>query len=136
MTAIALPHLRKRKRSKPAQAAATVAKVWTAVKVGSFAARNAKKGAKVWTSFKVVKGVGKGGKKLLLIPIAAGGGIVALKKLRSSGDDEPATPYGSGVGPAAEPSTVTPPKTAPGSAVNGEGAVSSPPAGSENPATS
>jgi hypothetical protein len=129
MTAIALPHLRKRKRSKPAQAAAKIAKVWTAVKVASMAARTARKSAKGY-------GKVKGRAKFLVVPIAAGGGIVALKKFRSSGDDEPATPYGSGVGPAAEPSTVTPPKTAPGSAVNGEGAMSSPPAGSENPATS
>ena len=118
MTAIALP-TRKRK-SKPARVAKTVAKTVTAVKVGKTASKTAKKGAKAWASFKVVKLVGKGGKKLLLIPIAAGGGLAAYKKLSSSSDDSPATPYGSGQGPVATPATVTPPKTAPGSAVNGE----------------
>jgi len=50
-------------------------------KVGKTASKTAKKGAKTWASFKVVKLVGKGGKKLLLIPIAAGGGLAAYKKL-------------------------------------------------------
>ena len=113
MTAIALPHLRKQKKSKPAQAAATVAKVWTAVKSTKFAVKTAKTGAKS-------AGVVKRNAKFLAVPIAAGGGILALKKFRSS-SDEPATPYGSSQGPAATPQTVTPPKSAPGSAgVNGE----------------
>jgi hypothetical protein len=120
MTAIALP-TRKRK-SKPARVAKTAAKTWTSLKIGSTAAKTAKKGAKAWTTFKVVKFVGKGGKKLLLIPLAAGGGLVAWKRMKStSSSDEPATPYGSSQGPAATPQTVTPPKAAPGSAgVNGE----------------
>src|SRR3954452_2607767 len=129
MTAIALP-TRKRK-SKPARVAKTAAKTWTSMKVGSTAAKTAKKGAKAWAGFKVVKFVGKGGKKLLLIPIAAGGGLVAWKKVRSSSSDGPATPYGSPVGPVATPSTVTPPKTAPGS--NGEGSLDEPPAGPPTP---
>ena len=87
MTAIALPHLRKQKKSKPAQAAATVAKVWTAVKSTKFAVKTAKTGAKS-------AGVVKRNAKFLAVPIAAGGGILALKKFRSS-SDEPATPYGS-----------------------------------------
>jgi hypothetical protein len=135
MTAIALPRPRRRK-SKPAQLAKTAAKTWASMKIGSTAAKTAKKGAKTWGQYRVVKFVGKGGKKLLLIPIAAGGGVVAWKKVHSSSTDEgPATPYGSGVGPAATPSTVTPPKTAPGSAAgaNGEGALDDPPAGSSNP---
>lgn len=102
------------------------------MKVGSAAAKTAKKGAKAWASFKVVKFVGKGGKKLILIPLAAGGGVAAWKKVRSSSDDGPATPYGSPVGPAATPSTVTPPKTAPGSNVNGESSLDAP-AGTPNP---
>jgi hypothetical protein len=118
MTAIAL-HTRKRK-SKPARVAKTAAKTWTSLKIGSTAAKTAKKGVKAWTTFKVVKVVGKGGKKLLLIPLAAGGGVIAWKRMQSS-SDEPATPYGSSQGPAATPQTVTPPKTAPGSAgANGE----------------
>src|SRR4051794_7764387 len=123
MTAIALPT--RKRRSKPARVAKSAAKTWASLKVGSIAARTAKKGAKAWASFKVVKFVGKGGKKLLLIPLAAGGGLAAWKKVRSSPDDSgPATPYGSSVGPVATPATVTPPKAAPGSAagVNGEGA--------------
>jgi hypothetical protein len=121
MTAIALPRPRKR-RSKPARVAKSVAKTWTSMKVGSAAAKTAKKGAKAWASFKVVKLAGKGGAKLLLIPLAAGGGVAAWKKVRSTSSDQaPATPYGSPVGPVATPATVTPPKTAPGSnaAVNG-----------------
>ena len=105
MTAIALP-TRKRK-SRPAR-------------VVRSAAKTAKKGAKAWAGFKVVKFVGKGGKKLLLIPLAAGGGLLAWKRMQSS-SDEPATPYGSPQGPPATPATVTPPKAAPGSAAaNGE----------------
>jgi hypothetical protein len=133
MTAIALP-TRKRK-SKPARVAKTAAKTWTSMKIGSTAAKTAKKGAKAWAGFKVVKFVGRGGKKLLLIPLAAGGGLVAWKKVRSSSDDAPATPYGSSVGPVATPSTVTPPKTAPGSnaGLNGEASLEDAPAGASNP---
>jgi hypothetical protein len=133
MTAIALPT--RRRKSKPAQVAKTAAKAWTSMKVGSTAAKTAKKGVKAWTSFKVVKFVGKRGAKLLLIPLAAGGGVAAYKKVRSSSDDGPATPYGSTVGPVATPATVTPPKTAPGSSAdsNGEGALTDPPAGTTNP---
>jgi hypothetical protein len=134
MTAIALPRPR-RKKSKPAQAAKTVAKAWTSMKIGSTAGKTAKKGAKTVAKFKVVKFAGKKGGKLLLIPLAAGGGLAAWKKVRSSGSDEgPAAPYGSGMGPAATPQTVTPPKTAPGAtAQNGEGSLEEPPAGSSNP---
>jgi hypothetical protein len=137
MTAIALPRPR-RKKSKPAQVAKTVAKAWTSMKIGSIAAKTAKNGAKTAAKFKVVKFVGKKGAKILLVPLAAGGGLVAWKKVRSSSDDDgPATPYGSGVGPAATPQTVTPPKTAPGSSAdaNGEGSLSGPSAGSVNPPT-
>ena len=131
MTAIALPRPRRRK-SKPAQIAKSVAKAWASMKIGTTAAKTAKKGAKTAAKFKVVKFVGKRGGKLLLVPIAAGGGLAAWKKVRSSSSDEgPATPYGSGVGPAATPQTVTPPKTAPGS--NGEASLTDPPAGTANP---
>jgi hypothetical protein len=133
MTAIALPT--RKPKSKPARVAKTAAKTWASMKIGSTAAKTAKKGAKTWAAFRVVKFVGKGGKKLLLIPLAAGGGLVAWKKVRSSSSDDPATLYGSPVGPAATPSTVTPPKTAPGSSagLNGEGALDDPPAGAVNP---
>jgi hypothetical protein len=133
MTAIALPT--RRRKSKPAQVAKTAAKAWTSMKLGSTAAKTAKKGVKAWGSFKIVKFVGKRGAKLLLIPIAAGGGLAAYKKVRSSSDEGPATPYGSGVGPVATPATVTPPKTAPGSTadLNGEGSLTDPPAGTTNP---
>jgi hypothetical protein len=125
MTAIAMPRPLRRRRSKPAQLAQTAAKTWGSIKITKTATKTAKKGAKTFASYKVVKFVGKGGKKLLLIPIAAGGGFAAYKKLSSSGD-EPATPYGSSVGPAATPATVTPPKTAPGSNVTANGEVGSP----------
>src|ERR687890_2623477 len=99
MTAIALPRPRKR-RSKPAQLAKGVAKTWTSMKLGSTAARTAKKGVKAWGKFKVVQFLGRRGGKLLLIPLAAGGGVAAYKKVRtSSEEDAPATPYGSTVGP-------------------------------------
>jgi hypothetical protein len=126
MTAIALP-TRKRK-SKPARVAKSAAKTWASLKVGSTVTKTAKKGAKTVASIKVVKFVGRHGRKLVVIPIAAGGGIAAYKKLSSSPDDGPATPYGSPVGPAATPATVTPPKTAPGSGLNGD-----PPAGTSSP---
>ena len=133
MTAIALPT--RRRRSRPARVAKSAAKTWASLKVGSTVAKTAKKGAKAWGSFKVVQFVGKGGKKLLLVvPLAAGGGFAAYKKLSSSSDDGPATPYGSSVGPAAEPATVTPPKTPDTPAGrNGEGALDDPPAGTANP---
>lgn len=127
MTAIALPT--RKPKSKPARVAKSAAKTWSSMKIGSTAAKTAKKGVKAWGSFKVVQFVGRHGKKLVVIPIAAGGGFAAYKKLRSS-DDEPAMPYGSPVGPVATPQTVTPPKTAPGSdaGLNGD-----PPAGASNP---
>jgi hypothetical protein len=136
MTAIALPSFRKRK-SKPQQAAEAAVKVWTAMKIGSAATTAAKKGAKAYGKFKVVKVVGRRGAKLLVIPIAAGGGFAAYKKLTSSDDETTtATPYGSPVGPVATPATVTPPKTAPGADLNGESALTDPPAGASNPPTS
>lgn len=133
MTAIALPT--RKRRSRPARVAKSAAKTWASLKIGSTVTKTAKKGVKAWGSFKVVQLVGKGGKKLLLIPLAAGGGLAAYKKLRSSSDEGPATPYGSSVGPAATPTTVTPPKTpsATGSGMNGEGALGDPPAGASNP---
>jgi hypothetical protein len=150
MTAIALPRPRKRK-SMPARVAKTVTKTWASLKIGQTAAKTAKKGSataaktakkgvKAWSSWKVVQFVGKGGKKLLLVPLAAGGGFAAYKAVRSSSSSSepaPATPYGSSVGPAATPATVTPPKTAPGApGSNGEGALGDPPAGASNPPAS
>jgi hypothetical protein len=136
MTAIAMPRPLRRRRSKPAQLAKTVAKTWASINIAKTATKTAKKGAKTVGSYKVVKFIGKGGAKLLVIPIAAGGGLAAYKKLRSSGD-EPATPYGSSVGPAATPATVTPPKTAPGSNVsfNGEPSDTSTPATGTGPSS-
>src|SRR3954469_3528557 len=133
MTAIALPT--RKPKSRPARVAKSAAKTWASMKVGSTVAKTAKKGAKTWASFKIVKFVAKGGKKLVLVPVAVGGGVVAYKKLSSSSDDGPATPYGSSVGPVATPATVTPPKTPPGTStgMNGEGALSAPPAGATNP---
>jgi hypothetical protein len=124
MTAIAMPRPLRRRRSKPAQLAKTAAKTWASLKITKTATKTAKKGVKTFGSYKLVQFIGKGGKKLVVIPIAAGGGLAAYKKLRSS-SDEPATPYGSSVGPAATPATVTPPKTAPGSTVTANGEVSS-----------
>jgi hypothetical protein len=122
MTAIALPRLRKQK-SKPAQLAKNAARAWTAVKIiNILPGKPAKKGVAAIATYKVVTFVRKGGAKLLVIPIAAGGGLAAYRGLRSSGEEEPATPYGSPVGPVATPATVTPPKSAPGAntTVNGE----------------
>src|SRR4051812_15564011 len=129
MTAIALPNFRRRK-SKPQQAAEAAVKIWAAMKAGSAAAQTASKGAKAYAVYTV----GKRGARLLLTPTAAGGGFAAYKKLTSSSSDEPATPYGSPVGPAATPATVTPPKTAPGTnaGVNGESSLSDKPAGTES----
>src|SRR4051794_192488 len=133
MTAIALPT--RKRQSKPARVAKKATKTWASMKLGSTAAKTAKKGAKTFASFKVVKFVGKRGAKLLLIPLAAGGGVAAWKKVRSSSEDGPATPYGDTMGPAATPATVTPPKTAPGSSadLNGEGSLDDAPAGASNP---
>jgi hypothetical protein len=122
MTALTLP--RRRQPSKPARIAKGAAKTWTSMKVGSAAASTAKKGAKAYGSWKVTKFVsGKFG-KILLVPVAVGGGLVAWTKLRSSSSDDngAAAPVGSSSGPAAAPQTVTPPKTAPGSP-NGEAAA-------------
>src|SRR4051794_9085334 len=116
MTAIALPSFRRRK-SKPQQAAEAAVKIWTAMKAGAAAAGTAKKGAKAYAVYTV----GKRGAKLLVIPIAAGGGFAPYKKLTSSSSDEPATPHRSPPRPAATPATVTPPKTAPRSAAAARG---------------
>lgn len=95
------------------------------MQLGSTAARTAKKGAKAYGSWKVTKFLsGKVG-KILLVPLAVGGGLAAWKKVRSSGDT-PEAQYGSSTGPAASPQTVTPPKQAPGSP-NGEAATSETP---------
>ena len=100
------------------------AKTWTSMKLGSTAARTAKKAAKAYGSWKVTKFLsGKVG-KVLLVPLALVGGLVAWKKVRSSGDEGTAQ-YGSATGPAASPQTVTPPKQAPGSP-NGEAAATTP----------
>ncbi len=134
MTAIALPT--RKRRSRPARVAKGAAKTWTSLKLTKTATKGAKKGAKAFASYKVVKFVSKRGAKLLVIPITVGGGVAAYKKLSSSSDDKPATPYGSSVGPVATPATVTPPKSAPGSdtSLNGEASSTDRPAGS--PSTS
>ena len=135
MTAIALPT--RKPKSRPARVAKGAAKTWTSLKISKTAAKGAKKGVKAFASYKVIKVVGKRGAKLLVIPVAAVGGVVAYKKLSSgSGSDQPGTPYGSSVGPVATPATVTPPKSAPGSnaTVNGEGTTTDRPEGS--PSTS
>jgi hypothetical protein len=134
MTAIALPT--RKRRSRPARVAKGAAKTWTSLKLTKTATKGAKKGAKAFASYKVVKFVSKRGAKLLVIPITVGGGVAAYKKLSSSSDDKPATPYGSSVGPVATPATVTPPKSAPGSdtSLNGEASTTDRPAGS--PSTS
>jgi hypothetical protein len=136
MTAFAIPYPRKRK-SKPAQVLKAAAQAWTTVKIGSTVTKSAKKGVKVVGTYKIVKAAGKRGVKLLVIPIAAGGGVVAYKKIRSSSDSGSAMPYGSPQGPVATPATVTPPKT-PGTNVtaNGEGGLTDPPAGAANPPAS
>src|SRR3954452_13116522 len=133
MTALALPT--RKSRSRPARVAKSAAKTWASLKIGSTVAKTAKKGVKAWGSWKVVKFVGRGGKKLVLVPVAVGGGVVAYKKLSSSSEDGPATPYGSSVGPVATPATVTPPKTAPvkSGRHNGEGALDAPPAAASTP---
>ena len=135
MTAIALPT--RKPKSRPARVAKGAAKTWTSLKISKTAAKGAKKGVKAFASYKVMKVVGKRGAKLLVIPVAVGGGVVAYKKLSSdSGSGQPGTPYGSSVGPVATPATVTPPKSAPGSnaTVNGEGTTTDRPEGS--PSTS
>src|SRR3954454_13134167 len=133
MTAIALPT--RKRQSKPARVAKKATKTWASMKIGSTAAKTAKKGAKTFASFKVVKFVGKRGAKLLLIPLAAGGGVVAWKKVRSSSDDAPASLYGDPMGPAAPPATVPPPKSATGSSpgIKGEGSRKDAPAGASTP---
>src|SRR3954467_7067008 len=99
MTAIALPT--RKRTSRPARVAKSAAKTWASLKIGSTVAKTAKKGAKAWSSWKVVKFVGRGGKKLVLVPVAVGGGVVADKKLSSSLADGPAPPYGSPLRPGA-----------------------------------
>jgi hypothetical protein len=116
MTAFVIP---RKRHSTPARAAKGAAKAWTSMKVGGLTARTARKGVKAWTSWKVFKVVGGRAGRLLLVPVAVGGGIVAVRKLRSSdGGDTPT--YGSPQGPAATPETVTPPKSAPGSTNGGD----------------
>ena len=136
MTAIALP-TRKRK-SRPARVAKGAAKTWTSLKLTKTATKGAKKGAKAVASYKVVKFVSKRGAKLLVIPITVGGGPGHVQEAQRLGSgsgsgsgDQPATPYGSSVGPVATPSTVTPPKSAPGSntSVNGKASTTDRPAG-------
>jgi hypothetical protein len=132
MTAFAIRLPRKR-QSKAAQVAKTVAKAWTAMKIGSVAGRTGKKAAKAYGSWKVAKLVSRGGGKLLILPLAAGGGLAAWKRLRAQSADGPATPYGSPQGPAASSQVVTPPGTGASADLNGEGALSDPPAGATNP---
>ncbi|MEA2271042.1 MAG: hypothetical protein QOD55_1884 [Solirubrobacteraceae bacterium] len=132
MTAFAI-RLPRRRQSKPAKVAKGAAKVWTTMKIGSIAGRTAKKGAKAYGSWKVAKVVARGGKKLLIVPLAAGGGLAAWKRLRAQRADGPATPYGSSVGPAAPSQSVTPPGPGPSAGLNGEGALKDQPAGATNP---
>jgi hypothetical protein len=130
MTAFVLP---RRRQSKAAKMAKTAAKAWTAMKVGSIAGGTARKAAKVYGSWKIGKLLARRGAKLVLIPVAAGGGLAAWKRLRAQSADGPATPYGSPQGPAASSQVVTPPGTGASADLNGEGALSDPPAGATNP---
>jgi hypothetical protein len=128
MTAFALP---RRRQSNAAKVAKSAAKAWTAMKIGSVAGRTARKTAKWYGSWKVAKFLGRRGPKLLLVPVAAGGGVAAWKRLRSSSSSPPQPSYGAPQGPAATSATVTPPQSAQDRAgtMNGEGATSDSPAG-------
>src|SRR3712207_679773 len=113
MTALTLPRVLpgRKRQSKPVSLAKGVAKTWTSMKLGSAAARTAKKGAKAYGSWKVTKFLGRRTGKVLLVPVALGGGLAAWRTLRSSSSDD-----GSQVTTAetaASPQTVTPPRTAP-----------------------
>jgi hypothetical protein len=99
------------------------AKVWTSMKIGSLAGRTAKKGAKAWGSWKIAKLVGRGGKKLLIVPLAAGGGIAAWRRLRSASGNSPSSAYGSPQGPAAPSSVVTPGAPGPAAGMNATGST-------------
>ena len=108
MTALTLPrNLGRKRQSKPVAVAKGVAKTWTSIKLGSAAARTAKTGAKAYGSWKVTKFFGRRAGKVLLVPIAVGGGVAAWRAMRSSNGAEGPAPFGSASGPAASAQTVT-----------------------------
>jgi len=122
MTALSLPRNLpgRRKQSGPASLAKGVAKTWTSMKVGSAAARTAKKGAKAYGSWKVTKFLGTKAGKVLLVPVAVGGGVAAWRTVRSSSNgDGAAAADGQVTGAESSPQTSAAPKTAPGS-TNGD----------------
>jgi NAD/NADP transhydrogenase alpha subunit len=123
-----LPILRKQ-RSKKEQALDTLtsaARLYVIVKSSSAAGKAAKGGAKAYGAAKGAKVVGRPVVKLLAVPVAAAGGFLVWRKLRTS--EAPAEPERP-LGPVATPSSVSPPATS--ATTNGAG--DDPPAGAVNP---
>src|ERR1700749_1920380 len=113
-----LPLLPKR-RSKKQQALDTLTsatRLYIIVKSSSAAGKAAKGGAKAYGAAKGAKVVGRPVVTILAVPVAAAGGFLVWRKLRTS--EAPAEPERP-LGPVATPSSVSPPATS--ATTNGAG---------------
>jgi hypothetical protein len=109
-----LPVLRKR-RSKREQAlddlAKRYAKALTIVKTSPAATRLAMQGAATYAAARWTTGPRRSKARLLVIPVAVAGGVVVLRKVRSSDNGSDAD-FDRPLGPVATADTVSPPADA------------------------
>jgi len=112
-----------RRRSKREQAfddlARKWAKAWTVAKTSPHAARVAAKGAATYTAMRY--GTKPSKKRLLVIPVVVAGGVVVLRKVRSSSNGSEAD-YERPLGPVASADSVSPPADAAAEAAKAESA--------------
>jgi hypothetical protein len=117
-----LPVLRKR-RSKREQAFDDLARRWAkayvAAKMAPHAARAAAAGAKAYAARRMPSTPKRPKARLVVIPVAVAGGVVVLRKMRSSNNGHEAD-FDRPLGPVASADTVSPPADAAAEAAKAE----------------
>jgi hypothetical protein len=112
-----------RRRSKREQAFDDLAKrwamAWTIAKTSPHAARVAAKGAATYSATRWGVGSKPSKKRLLVIPVVVAGGVVVLRKVRSSSNGSEAD-YERPLGPVASADSVSPPADAAAQAAQAE----------------
>jgi hypothetical protein len=111
-----LPVLRKPPPSKREQALDNLSRRYTKtvviVKTSPAAARTAAIGAKHYATTRWSTSPKRSKARLLVIPVVVVGGVVVLRKLRSSGDNGQEADFDRPLGPVASADTVSPPADA------------------------
>lgn len=111
MARLPILHRRRSKSDQVLDTVKSVAQIWTTLKLGAAAARAAEGGAKAYGTAKSAKLAGRPVLKLLIVPVAALGGVLVWRRLSaSSGDDDVPPAPESTLGPVATADAVSPPE--------------------------